>query len=182
VPNPTKNEIRPLIKDLKKDPDASFPRFYELTKEKTFYLIFSYVRNATMAEDILQDTYISFLRALGKISVRLNPLSYLYATARNRAIDYLRDSEKVVNVEDETLESISPSEFVYEDPDGLLKLIAAILSPFEFRVYTLHVLGDLTFKEIGKIVKRPTGTLTYTYSLAIQKLRKGLTENGEQRI
>ena len=180
--SPTKSEIRPLIKDLKRDPNGSFPRFYELTKEKTFYLIFSYVHTTSEAEDILQDTYVSFLESLNKISLRLNPLSYLYATARNRAIDYLREKEKVIDVEDETLETIDPTTFVYEDSDGLLKRIATFLTPFEFRVYTLHVLGDLTFKEIGKIVKRPTGTLTYTYSLAIEKLKKGLTENGERRI
>lgn len=135
-----------------------------------------------MAEDLLQDTYVSFLGSLSKISVRINPLAYLLTSARNKAIDYLREEKKMADVGEEAFEYLGSVDFVYEDSSGLLKRIASLLTPLEFRTYVLHVLGDMTFKEIGKIIHRPTGTLTYTYQNAIAKLKKGLTEDGERRL
>lgn len=177
-----RRELTRLVRQMKKDPNVSFGRFYDLTKKRTFYLILSYVRRSEVAEDLLQETYVSFLGSLDKVSVRLNPLSYLMTSARNKAIDYLRKEHQVATVDEETLDSLGSSDFVYEDSTGLLRRIASLLTPLEFRTYALHVLGEMTFKEIGKLLHRPVGTLTYTYQMAIAKLQKGLTEDGERRI
>ncbi len=177
-----RKELRGLVREMKKDPNASFPRFYERTKRRVFYLLLSYVRNSDDAEDLLQDTYVAFLSSLDKVAASLNPLSYLLTSARNKAIDWLRSKSKEADLGAQDIEEISGTEFVYDDSSGLLGRIASLLTPLEFRTYVLHVLGDMTFKEIAKIVKRPIGTLTYTYGNAIGKLQKGLTEDGEWRI
>ena len=38
-------------------------------------------------------------------------------------------------------------------------------------VVTLHVINDLKFKEIAKIMKKPLGTVLWIYNKAIKKLR-----------
>jgi len=177
-----RRELTRLVRRMKKDPNDSFERFYNLTKKRTFYLILSYVRRSEVAEDLLQDAYVAFLGSLDRISLRLNPLSYLMTSARNGAVDYLRKENKVTTVDEETLDGLGSADFVYEDSSGLLKRIASLLTPLEFRTYALHVLGEMTFQEIGRLIHRPVGTLTYTYRVAIAKLQKGLTEDGERRI
>lgn len=167
--------IRKASEALKKDPDGAFAPFYELTKKRVYFLIYSYLKDYAASEDLLQDTYISFLENLKKISCRLNPISYLLQIAKNKAIDELRKRSPQVELDkDDTAELIGSEDPPQEESGTLLQEIKSLLNPFEFQVYTLHVLSGLSFKEIAKIVKRPIGTLTYTYSETIDKLQKGV--------
>jgi len=177
-----RQELTDLVRKMKNDQNTYFPPFYEKTKSQVYYLILSYVRNTAVAEDLLQDTYLSFLRSLSKLSVQKNPVAYLLTSAKNHAIDSLREQTKFVDDGDEILDYVGASEFIYDDSDGLLKRIAQLLNPLEFRTYALHVLGDMSFQEIAAIVHRPLGTLTYTYSTAIHKLQKGLDSDGNIRV
>lgn len=42
----------------------------------------------------------------------------------------------------------------------------------EREIVTLHILGDLTFSEISKILKKPIGTVTWNYRNAVKALRR----------
>jgi RNA polymerase sigma-70 factor, ECF subfamily len=170
-----KRAIQEASEALKKDPDGAFAPFYELTKKRVYFLIYSYLKDYALSEDLLQDTYVTFLENINKISCRLNPLSYLLQIAKNKAIDELRKRHAEVELDKEDTSELIGSEDPPKDESGsLLEEIKSLLSPFEFQVYTLHVLSNLTFKEISKITKRPIGTLTYTYSETIDKLQKGV--------
>jgi RNA polymerase sigma factor (sigma-70 family) len=170
-----KAAIRKASEALQKDPDGAFAPFYDLTKKRVYFLIYSYVKDYAESEDLLQDTYVTFLENLHKISCRLNPLSYLLQIAKNKAIDYLRKLRPEVELDKEdTSELVGSADPPKDEAGTLLEEIRSLLSPFEFQVYTLHVLSGLTFKEISGIVHRPIGTLTYTYSETIDKLKKGV--------
>jgi RNA polymerase sigma factor (sigma-70 family) len=170
-------QLKEAARALQKDPEGAFNAFYELSKEKVFYLILSYVHDYPASEDLLQDTYIQYLDSLDKLSFHLNPIAYLLSIAKNKAIDYLRKQHPQVDLDEPGMdEVIGEEEVPIDDSAPLLLEIKVLLSPFEFQVYTLHVLSDLTFKEISKIAHRPIGTLTYTYSEAIDKLQKGLSK------
>jgi RNA polymerase sigma factor (sigma-70 family) len=175
VEDKEKEAIRQASKELQKDPDGAFAPFYELTKKRVYFLIYSYVKDYALSEDLMQESYISFLQNLKKISCQLNPLSYLLQTAKNLAIDELRKRRSTFELDDENnAELIGNADPPEDDSGPLLQEIQSLLNPFEFQVYTLHVLSNLTFREISKIVKRPIGTLTYTYSQSIDKLQKGV--------
>lgn len=178
----SREELNDLVAKMKVEPNGPFPRFYELTKNKVFYLIFSYVHDYATSEDLLQETYVSFLDSLHKLSVELNPLGYLLSTGKNKALDYLRSHSKVVDVEEETLDYLGESEEHYDGTGELLQKIRGLLNPLEYQTYILHVLSEMTFREISQIVHRPVGTLTYVYSLAISKLKEGLKGYGKGRV
>lgn len=174
-----KSAINSLAKGLKSDLDGVFPSFYEKTKGPVFYLILSYTKDHSAAEDLMQETYLAFLSSLDKISCRLSPYDYLLTSARNKAIDYLRGRRNGLSLDDEGVsEVIGEEEQPLDDSEPLLKAIASLLSPIEFRIYTLRVLSDLPFKEVAKIVRRPLGSVTAIYSGAIKKLQKGLAAYG----
>lgn len=174
--NEDENEaIRKASRELKKDPDANFAPFYDLTKRRVYFLAFSYTHDYALAEDLTQETYVSFLENLSKISLQRNPLSYLLSVARNKAIDELRKRHPDYELDkDDNTELVGRNDPSEDEAPSLLKEIEGLLSPFEFQVYTLHVLGGLSFKSISRILKRPVGTLTYTYSASIDKLQKGV--------
>jgi len=174
--NEEENEaIRKASHELKKDPAANFALFYDLTKKRVYFLIYSFTHDYATSEDLMQNAYVSFLENLHKISCQLNPMSYLLSTARNEAIDYLRKVKPEYELDkDDNAELVGRDDPSEDEAEPLLKEIESFLTPFEFQVYTLHVLSGLTFKEISGIVHRPVGTLTYTYSESIDKLQKGV--------
>jgi RNA polymerase sigma factor (sigma-70 family) len=173
-----KSALIEASKALIQDPEGHFAPFYELSKERVFYLIYSYVRDYAEAEDLLQNAYVSLLNNLARLSVRHNPMGYLMTTGKNLAIDALRKRRKEVELDDEGVSEVIGFKDAPIDESGqLLNEIKKLLSPFEFQIFTLRVLSDLSFKEIAHSVHRPVGTLTYTYSVALDKLQKGLNKS-----
>jgi RNA polymerase sigma-70 factor (ECF subfamily) len=173
--NVDKEAIAQASKALKKDPESQFAPFYELTKKRVYFLIYSYVHDSALSEDLLQNAYVTLLEKIHSLACSLNPYSYLCSIAKNLAIDELRKRHPQVDLDDEGVsEVIGENDAPPGDTAPLLEAIKSLLSPFEFQVYILHVLDEKTFKEISHEVHRPLGTLTYTYSAAIDKLQKGL--------
>jgi RNA polymerase sigma-70 factor (ECF subfamily) len=157
------------------DPEGAFAPFYELTKQKVFYLLYSYLHNEAECEDLLQESYIALLENAHSLRCRHNPEAYLMVAVKNRAIDALRKKKPAYSLDEEGVsEVVGLVDKPPSDVSPLLQEIASLLTPFEYQVYLLHGLSDLSFKEIARLVKRPLGTLTYTYSLALRKLQKGL--------
>jgi RNA polymerase sigma-70 factor, ECF subfamily len=158
-----------------KDPSGAFTPFYELTKQKIFYLLYSYLHEEMECEDVLQESYLALLENAKSLRCRHNPEAYLVTTAKNKAIDALRKKKPAYSLDDEGVsEVVGLLDKPPSDVRPLLQEIAALLTPFEYQVYLLHGLSDLSFKEIARLVERPLGTLTYTYSVALSKLQKGL--------
>jgi len=99
--------------------------------------------------------------------------AYLAVIARNMAIDHLRKykkeeltdeaetlSEETVTPEDEVMVAMSVNEALDK------------LKPIYRQIVSLKVLGELTFKEISKIMDMPMGTVTWNYQEAIKQLRR----------
>ena len=80
------------IASLLKSKDLScFDEFYEYTKTKTYNIIYALVRNQTITEDLLQDTYVKFLNNLESLKEDVNPVGYL--TTIDQAFKFLIDRE-----------------------------------------------------------------------------------------
>lgn len=70
---------------------AAFRRLYDLSSRFVFGVILAILRDAQMAEDVAQEVYISVWKRAGSFDAgKGNPLAWMAAIARNRAIDRLR--------------------------------------------------------------------------------------------
>ncbi|MFA7417825.1 MAG: sigma-70 family RNA polymerase sigma factor, partial [Acholeplasma sp.] len=69
----------------------------------------------------------------------------------------------------ELIESIPSPESASDDQD-IFKILD-LLDEIEKEVVTLHIINDLKFREIAKILKKPLGTVLWIYNKAIKKLR-----------
>ena len=93
--------------------------------------------------------------------------------SRNITLDYFKKANK------ETIyEAIN--DFGEKDNDDsldsniVLSKAKKILNDKEFRILVLHSLNELTFEEIASLIKRPLGTVIWSYNNSIKKLRKEL--------
>ncbi|HSA55106.1 MAG TPA: RNA polymerase sigma factor [Gemmatimonadaceae bacterium] len=130
------------------------------------------VRDVGAAEDLAQDALVAALEQWPASGVPSNPGAWLMATAKHRAIDFLRRNARVERKHEELVpelearqeQAVPDLEVALDDPvgDDLLRLIFTCCHPVlstEARVaLTLRLLGGLTTPEIARayLVPEPT--------------------------
>jgi RNA polymerase sigma-70 factor (ECF subfamily) len=73
---------------------AAFKRLYELTSAHLFAVLLRIQRDRAIAEDLLQEVYVSAWKAAGSFDAsQAQPLTWLTHIARNKAIDSLRRAQ-----------------------------------------------------------------------------------------
>ncbi|MGN1295991.1 MAG: RNA polymerase sigma factor [Bacilli bacterium] len=163
-------ELHDIFLQLKKGDFSKFDEFYECSKKVIFYNILSYCKNYDLSEDLLQETYVKFLSKIDKIDDEVNVLGYLMTTSKNIVLDFFKKNNKILYQDEEI---IIPSNDPHQvDEIELVEKIKKILNQKEFLIFILHVLDDMTFEEIKKIVNKPLGTVLWSYNNAIKKIRK----------
>lgn len=164
-----KEGLEKYILQFKKGNFDLFDEFYEQVKRPCFYNIYSLIKNRDLSEDLLQETFVRFLKTVNTIEENENILGYLILISRNITLDYIKKHSRVREFyEHEEVSSHDDNEI---DKTILLDKVSKILKKDQLEIFTLHVLSDLTFEEIAKIMKRPLGTILWSYNNSIKKLR-----------
>ncbi len=166
-------DLKELLIQLQNDKMEYFDEFYNLTKNKVFYMAYSILQDYHLSEDILQDTYIKFLKHKKKVKVDGNILSYLLEISKNLSLNYVKKHKKVVNIDN----IVFKYEEQYQEEFEELKLVKdmkKILNENEFQIIILRIINELTNNEIATLLNKPLGTVLWTYNNAIKKLRRDL--------
>ena len=166
-------DLKELLIQLQNDKMEYFDEFYNLTKNKVFYMAYSILQDYHLSEDILQDTYIKFLKHKKKEKVDGNILSYLLEISKNLSLNYVNKHKKVVNIDN----IVFKYEEQYQEKFEELKLVKdmkKILNENEFQIVILKIINELTNNEIAQLLNKPLGTVLWTYNNAIKKLRRDL--------
>lgn len=120
----------------------------------------------------MQDTYLTMLEKINFYKKGTNFLSWLCTIARNKAIDYYRRKSKETLIDVVESDSILPKTKATGERNVLVEEILNTLSDIERQVFLLHIMQNLTHKEIAKILKIPLGTSLWHYQKAIRKINK----------
>jgi len=136
------------------------------------------------APDIVQDTFIKAWKKIRAFDPsKASFKTWIFAIARNTAIDFLR-KKKSLNFSEleedggsfsEQIpdENLIPAEALQklEDSQLLNKLLEKL--PLQYKtVLVLHYQEDMTFDEIGEILDKPPNTVKSHHHRAIAELRK----------
>lgn len=131
-----------------------------------------------IAEDIVQDVFISFWENRNYLKVKSNLSSYLYKTVRNRSLNYVRDNKI------KTTEWIDEYENIYSDitdkndfkEELLNKIEAAIneLPPGSRKVFKSIVMDGLSYKAAAEHHKISINTIKSQLKRATRMLSEKL--------
>nr|WP_082794463.1 sigma-70 family RNA polymerase sigma factor [Halobacillus sp. KGW1] len=129
-------------------------------------LVYTYVRNQAIAEDLTQEIFIKCYTNLHKYNGTSKLKTWLWRIAINQCKDYLKSwyNRKVIAVGEETLrqkeEPLGTEEKVVR---GFMdvELIAAVMQlPPKYReVIYLYYYEEMTAKEIGNVTKKSENTI-----------------------
>lgn len=165
----TRERIKRVFYKLKSGKEKYFDEFYSLTKTPVYFTVRKFFRDEFFIDDVMQDTYVSFLSVMN--SIEGDPFPYLISIAKNKAIDVTRreaKTDKSVEIENVNI----PYDDVYTHDFPLLEKVKTALDDEEFFIVEKVVLCGYTQTEVAKMLDKPVTTVNYKYKTVIKKLKK----------
>ncbi|MHC4713522.1 MAG: RNA polymerase sigma factor [Planctomycetota bacterium] len=151
---------------------------------KVFSFLRAMVGDRHAAEDLLQETFARALRAADDFEERAKPSTWLFAIARNLAINHLKVNARrgMTTLEYAAglpADGADPAETAAGIRDA--EMIRAALSSLsdELReVFLMKVIQGLTYREIAGIIGRPIGTAQSRFHRSVTVIRRILRKQG----
>ena len=165
-------EVKQNVSAIRGGDKTAFAELYSGLQTPLYTVIFRIIWDKALAEDILQDVFVKvFLSPPGPAVA--NPRAYIFRMARNLAIDGARKQTRHVSLEEIGDRAGRPAEDAAWrlDVEGALKK----LPPPECQIVTLHVIGELKFREISALMEIPLSTVIWKYQKALSKLQIMIT-------
>jgi RNA polymerase sigma-70 factor, ECF subfamily len=131
--------------------------------------VWAYARAVTprrdLAEDLAAEAFLALARRLKAQGAPPDPLGYLLATVRSRAVDELRRRKPVPLDRDPAV----PTRDEGGHRERIVAAVRTLDAPLAEAV-ALHVFAGLTFEESARVAGIPRGTMESRYALALEKL------------
>ncbi|MGE4240257.1 sigma-70 family RNA polymerase sigma factor [Ramlibacter sp.] len=176
-------ELMRLLDRIAERDAESFKALYDLTSPKLYGVAVRVVSNREIAEDVLQEAYLTVWRMAGAYRATLSPpMAWLALIVRSRAIDALRrrSAERVPLTQE--LDDVLAGSLPGPAPDPMdatqaseqARALHACLDQLESRqreVLSLAYLRDLSHGELAQQLRLPLGTVKTWIRRGLEKLR-----------
>lgn len=162
-----------LIIEISKEDITSLEKLYRDLGPVVFGLALSILKSRTLAEDVLQDTFVRVKVAASSYRPGTNGRAWVLTIARNIAISIIRSSRYETYDEEALFVESDGIDHMQKSIDSLvLRDTLSILDEQERQIVLLHAIKDLKHKEIAQIIDMPLGTVLWKYHRAIKKMNK----------
>lgn len=136
------------------------------------------LRNETLAEDVVQDVFVSFWNAPHKYDPNRGTLrTFLMTLAHRRAVDTVRSEEARFRREERVPEDVAPSiddEVWTRTLSDSVRAALEGLPDGEREAITLAYFGGLSYVEVAKRLRAPEGTVKSRIRSGMRKLSVSL--------
>ena len=169
-----------LMIDYQKGDTEAFSELYDALKRPLIRYLWTFVRNQTTAEDLLQETFLQLHRARRTYTPPRPVRPWIYAITRHVALMHLRSVRRRKEVlPDENLPDVPvlPEMDQLADRATVQRLLAT-LPPAAREILILHHLLGLSFDEVGQVVGLAPGTAKVRAHRAIKSIRQRLAGEG----
>ena len=164
--------------------DAAFTTIYNKYKKRIFGFLIKMTNDRSLAEDLLQETFLAALRNSHQFDRRRSLLSWFFGIAHKKTIDYYRHVKVENNHQSDIKKSIGTK---HSAPDETIEnnYIRSVISdaiqtldPQQKSVFLLREAGGIAFKDIAIILNCPINTALGRMRLALKNIRKELEKRG----
>ena len=164
----------------------AFRALYDRHGRMVHSVAFRILQDQQLAEECVQDVFVELWRSARRFDpTRARPSTWLYAIARNRAIDALRRRARrpVPQADIERAGSSPDTVDLVGAADEAIRVAEAMatLQPAQLEVVQLVYFDGLSHSEVAAKLGLPLGTVKSRLRLAIDRLRK-LVEDLELEV
>ena len=162
---------------------------YDSHSPVVYRLILRMVRDAALAEDLLQEVFLKLWRSATTLDSRATSLEpWLLAVARNHVLDYLRSGRNRRAMRSSPLDShilaqhlsLPEHDFVFVERVEFLRGALARLDDHQRQILELAYFEGLTQTEMAARLNLPLGTVKSHVRLALHNLRKHLEKENPE--
>jgi RNA polymerase sigma-70 factor, ECF subfamily len=172
----TLQKLQKLIVSAKHGDTTAFESVYSHLFTPLYRYTLSRCHDKELSEDICQQTFLNFYKALPTYKPEKSPLAYLFTIAKRLLINH-HDKNKVLSF-DEALLEIQEDESVHILEEAHIKQLASsineylpILTSDEQDVIRLYFYAELSYKEISDILEKEEVYIRKIKERALKKLR-----------
>ena len=152
-----------------------------------WHVVRAYGHDREAAEDVIQATWLGFVRLHQTIEDPQAVASWLITSARRGAAAHARAARRAAPVQDETLHAVLPDEESAEAlamrGDEAARLWGAVASVDERCRKLLRVVAFLDrpdYQSLSQDLDMPVGSIGPTRARCLAKVRRALTKGGER--
>jgi RNA polymerase sigma factor (sigma-70 family) len=187
-PPPASPDLGPLMFQVAMRDEAAFKKLYDATVHCLLAIIMRMLHERSWAEEVLQDVYVNIWNTVPSYSAaKSQPMTWLMAIARNKAIDALRSTrterKHVVRptLADDDEES-GPPDVADERAGPLERLMHSNdsqrvhnclqgLEPAQRQAIALAFYDGLTHSELAAHMRQPLGTVKAWVRRGLERLK-----------
>ena len=163
------------LKRIANGDKSALTNLYNECKSSVYAYALSILKNKSLAEEVLQDTFISIYENANLYNSKNKPLAWILTVTRNNALMKFR-KERVTEDIDLFKNTIS------KDKDNIdnklfLSYLFEHISEDEREIILLHAVSGFRHREIANFLSLPLGTVLSKYKRAMNKL-KNLEKEG----
>jgi RNA polymerase sigma-70 factor (ECF subfamily) len=157
---------------------AAFAELYQATRSQLFAVSLRIVREHGLAEEVLQDSFVSIWRHAGEYaSAKSQPTTWMTAIVRNRSLDVVRRTREEPDIDDALSanlvdESAAPAQDVERRAQAhTLAECMKELEPEQRQSIALAFHHGLSHSELAEHLRRPLGTVKTHIRRGLLRLR-----------
>ena len=151
-----------------------FEQIYYTYCNLVAYIISKYVQKREDIEELTDDVFVSFSRAMFNTEFRSIKF-YLVSSAKNAAVNFVKRNlgKEIVYLED--VNSQQDVAYCSDTPFWeLVNALQSVLTEYETQVVLQRAVFGYTFEEMAHSFNLPASTVRSTFNRAIKKCKKGV--------
>lgn len=171
------NSEKKIVFDLIAGDEAAFSKLYTLYKTRLVYFALQFVKSQDIAEDVVQEAFISVWTSRQFINPNLPFGPYIYTIVKNRILNLLANLEREENLKkvllSNSINSISGTDdFIAESElSDIIKKALDQLSPQQKVVFEMSRNEFKSRKEIAAILNISVNTVQQHISESLKIIR-----------
>lgn len=167
-----------------------FGRIFSDFKPRFVVIANAYVRDRSLAEDIVNDSFLSFWENRERIPSDANITAYIYRTVCNNCINHLKSRQTKLDIQHQihttayrmtqhrisTMESCDPDKLFTDEISDILRRQTARMPELTRNVFFASRMEEMTYKEIAERYDIPVRRVTAEIQKALEMLRISLRD------
>lgn len=168
-----RQRINALIVHISQGDVYALDALSRLVSGRMFSVALSFVKNRSLAEDVVQDSFVNVMQNAAQFSPNTNGYAWICKIVQNTALNALRKEKrfKAENIDD--FFDLSDSFDLAEQSAATVTLQRAmsVLNSLEKLLIYQKYFMDFTVRDIAKSVGKPKSTVQRTLNVAENKMR-----------
>lgn len=163
-----------FMNKLRQGDISALADIYKITRKAVFSVCYTMMRDYSLAEDMMQDTFLRVNKYIHHYNERDKARAWILKIAKNVCLNELKKRKREVYTGYTSIDAFNKDtdDLTAYDESGIISAVNKHLNENESKIVLMHTIGDISLKEIAQLLEKPSGTVRWQYNNALNKLRK----------